>query len=211
MADKRPASPTEGAPPANKHSVRSRLELDKADPSQGFHSQTLEEVDPDVLALGQKFKDHVKKAAGLEILMGVTEELRSCVETFKAKGEESISAVKSSLDIIIIKALKTPNGKGSGDEKHKGTKGDKGQARRDRPRRTRSTKAPRARRDQARSNLPWRARRIEPTAELLAPVMFNFRRRVIVVGFPFAASAGILDLLGTRGYPLFLNCDTLCL
>jgi hypothetical protein len=87
MADKRPASPTEGAPPANNRFVRSRLELDKADPSQGFNSQTLEEVDPDQLVLGQKIEDHVKKAAGLEILMGVTEELRSCVKTFKAKGE----------------------------------------------------------------------------------------------------------------------------
>jgi hypothetical protein len=87
MADKRPASPTEGAPPANNRFVRSRLKLDKADPSQGFHSQTLEEVDPDVLVLDQKFEDHVKKAAGLEILMGVTEELRRCVKTFKAKGE----------------------------------------------------------------------------------------------------------------------------
>jgi hypothetical protein len=125
MADKRPASTIEGAPPANKCSMCSRLDLDKADPSQGFHSQTLEEIDRDALALGQKFEDHVKKAAGLEILMGVTEELHSCVETFKAKGEESISAVKSCLD-IIVKALKAPNGKGTGDEKHEGTKGDMG-------------------------------------------------------------------------------------
>jgi hypothetical protein len=79
------------------------------------------------------------------------------------------------------------------------------QERSDPPGRRRSTKAPRVRRDQARSNLPWRARRIQPMAELLAPAMFNFGRRVIVVGFPFVASAGILDLWGTRGYPQFLN------